>query len=592
MSTSDNIFLLRSQMLSQGIDAVIIPGSDPHMSEYIAPHWKNRDFISGFTGSAGIVVIMREEAGLWTDSRYYIQAEEELEDSGIDLYKTGEPETPHYSDWIAERLNPGCTVSIDSLVFSTDDVKKLARKFKPYSLQLKTDLNLLDNIWQERPPIPEDNILLHETKYAGLSRTEKVGLIREEMKCIDASHYIISGLDEIAWVLNLRGSDVPYNPVFHSYLIISLDTIYLFIDTHKITADIGKQLSADGVSIHLYTDIFKWIKDMPNDSGVLIDTSIINARVYSTIPKEVIKIEKSSIIRKLKGIKNNTEKEGFRSAMVKDGVAMVKFIYWIEQEVSKGNITELSACRQLKKFRAENEGFMGESFGTISGFAHHGAVVHYSVSKESDIKLTPDNFYLVDSGGQYIEGTTDITRTIHLGEPTEQQKIDFTLVLKGNISLDTTYFPKGTRGVHLDVLARKALWSHGLNYGHGTGHGVGCFLNVHEGPQSIRPDDNGITLSEGMVTSNEPGLYRANEYGIRIENLLLTVPAMETEFGSFLKFETLTLCPIDLKCIKKELLTHEEIEWLNKYHQLVFDKISPFLNADLKDWLKQNTKAI
>ena len=412
------------------------------------------------------------------------------------------------------------------------------------------------------------------------------------MKNLDASHYIITALDEIAWTLNLRGNDVPFNPVFHSYLIISLDAVYLFLDTYKITASIGKELAKDDISIHLYADIFKWIKDMPVESGLLFDPSTTNAKIYSLIPHEVIKIEKSSIVRDLKGIKNKTEQEGFRAAMIKDGVAMTKFLYWLNKEVPSGSVTELSAAKQLKKFRAEDENFVQESFNAISGFAEHGAIVHYSVSKETDIALKPDNFYLIDSGGQYLEGTTDITRTIHLGTPTQQQKIDFTLVLKGNIALSTTCFPKGTRGVHLDILARKALWSQGLNYGHGTGHGVGCFLNVHEGPQSIRPNDNGVSIEKAMITSNEPGIYRTNEYGIRIENLILTVESNHTEFGEFLKFETLTLCPIDLKSIETSLLTHEEKKWLNNYHRNVFEKISPYLNEDLKQWLTQQTKEI
>ncbi|TLX71531.1 aminopeptidase P family protein [Labilibacter sediminis] len=592
MLTSEKVFLLRTKMLSLGIDAFIIPGSDPHMSEYTAAHWKKREFISGFTGSAGTVVILAEEAGLWTDSRYYLQAEEELNGSGIDLFKSSEPDTPDYADWIAERLNPGSTLAFEGEVFSLDDARKLSKKFKPYGISLDPNQTLLDEIWEGRPPIPENPVILHDTKYAGYNRCEKIEKIRIEMRTHDASHYIITALDEIAWTLNLRGNDVPYNPVFHAYLIISLDAVYLFIDTHKITASIGKQLAQDDISVHLYQDIFKWIKDMPIESGLLFDSSTTNAQIYSLIPREVIKIEKPSIVRDLKGAKNKTEQDGFRAAMIKDGVAMVKFLHWLETNVPQGTVSEISASKQLKKFRAENENFVGESFNSISGFAAHGAIVHYSVNKETDIKLTPDNFYLIDSGGQYFEGTTDITRTIHLGTPTEQQKTDFTMVLKGNIALDTTSFPVGTRGVHLDILARKALWSIGLNYGHGTGHGVGCFLNVHEGPQSIRPNDNGVTLIEGMITSNEPGLYRTGQYGIRIENLILTVPSLKTEFGDFLKFETLTLCPVDLKSIKTSLLTHEEVDWLNSYHQTVYDKLAPVLDEERKAWLKTQTQQI
>ncbi len=592
MSTADLIFLLRTKMLSLGVDAYIIPGSDPHMSEYTAAHWKKREFISGFTGSAGTVVILADEAGLWTDSRYYLQAEQELEGSGIDLFKSSEPETPDYIDWIAERLDPGSKLAFEGEVFSINEARRLSKKYKHYGITLDPNQTLLDDIWEGRPPIPENSIFVHETQYAGLSRTEKIEQIRNAMRQQDASHYIVTSLDEIAWTLNLRGNDVPYNPVFHAYMIISLDAVYLFIDTHKITSSIGKELSKDDISIHLYTDIFKWVKEMPVESGLIFDPSTTNAKIFSLIPKEVVKVELASIVKDLKGTKNKTEQDGFRKAMIKDGVAMVKFIHWLEKKVPSGEVSELVASKQLKKFRSENENYKGDSFTTISGFAEHGAIVHYSVSKETDIKLKPDNFYLVDSGGQYLEGTTDITRTIHLGEPTEQQKIDFTMVLKGNIALSTTCFPVGTRGVHLDILARKPLWSKGLNYGHGTGHGVGCFLNVHEGPQSIRPEDNGIAFMEGMVTSNEPGLYRAGEYGIRIENLILTVSSKNSDFGDFLKFETLTLCPIDLKSIEVSLLNHEELEWLNHYHQTVYDKLSPLLDDELKNWLREQTKAL
>ncbi len=592
MSIADRIFLLRTKMLSMGIDAYIIPGSDPHMSEYTASHWKKREFISGFTGSAGTVVILAEEAGLWTDSRYFIQAENELNNSGIDLFRMGENGTPDYPDWIAERLNPGSTLAFEGEVFSIEDARKLSKKFKTYGISIDPNQTLLDDIWEGRPPIPEKPIILHKTEYAGLSRIEKVEKIREEMRNQDASHYIITSLDEIAWTLNLRGSDVSYNPVFHSYLIISLDAVYLFVDTHKITATIGKQLAIDDISIHLYSDIFKWIKDMPTDSGLMFDPVTTNAKIFSLIPQGVIKIEKGSIVKTLKGIKNSVEQQGFRESMKKDGVAMVKFIHWLENEVPNGKVTELSAASQLKKFRAESDSFVGESFATISAFGNHGAICHYSVCKDSSITLNNDNFYLVDSGGQYYEGTTDITRTIHLGTPGDQQKIDYTMVLKGNIALDTTKFPEGTRGVHLDILARKALWSQGLNYGHGTGHGVGCFLNVHEGPQAIRPNDNGVALAEGMITSNEPGLYREGDYGIRIENLILAKKEITTDFGNFLGFETLTLCPIDTKPIEKSLLTHEEIDWLNNYHQKVYDQLSPLLTGDVKNWLKEKTKAI
>ena len=592
MLTNERLFLLRNKMQSMGIDAYIIPSSDPHISEYTAAHWKSREFISGFSGSAGTVVILADEAGLWTDSRYYLQAEEELAGSGIELFRAAEPDTPDYADWIAQRLNPGSTLAFDGEIFSIEEARKLSRKYKHYGITINPSLTLLDDIWEGRPPIPDNSIFVHDIQYAGVGRKQKIEDIRKKMRKQDASHYIITALDEIAWTLNLRGNDVMYNPVFHAYLIISLDAVYLFIDTYKITTAIGRDLSQDDITVHLYTDIFNWIEDMPHESGLLFDPSSTNAKIFAKIPQQVIKIEKPSIVGALKSIKNPTEQNGFKVAMLKDGVAMVKFLYWLQQNVPNGQVSELSAAKQLKNFRAEDPNFIGESFNPISSFGAHGAIVHYSASKETDIPLSSDNFYLIDSGGQYLEGTTDITRTLHLGTPTEIQKVDFTLVLKGNISLGSASFPKGTRGVHLDILARKALWSRGLNYGHGTGHGVGCFLNVHEGPQSIRPKDNGVAFEKGMITSNEPGLYRFGEYGIRIENLLLTTDSHSTEFGEFLKFETLTLCPIDLKSIESSLLNHEDKQWLNSYHKMVFEELSPLLTPQLKDWLKEQTKAI
>lgn len=592
MLTNERLFLLRNKMQSMGVDAYIIPSSDPHMSEYTATHWKSREFISGFSGSAGTMVVLADEAGLWTDSRYYLQAEKELAESSITLYKASEPDTPDYADWIAERLNPGSTLAFDGEIFPIEKARKLSKKYKHYGIAINPSLTLLDDIWEGRPPIPDNSIFVHDVQYAGVGRKEKIEEIRKKMRTQDASHYIITALDEIAWTLNLRGTDVSFNPVFHAYLVISLDGTYLFIDTYKITSAIGRELSQDDITVHLYADIFNWIEDMPLESGLLFDPSSTNAKIYSKIPHEVIKIEKPSIVSELKSIKNPTEQKGFKAAMLKDGVAMVKFLHWLQKNVPNGQVSEMSAAKQLKSLRAEDPNFIGESFNPISGFGANGAIVHYNVSKETNAPLTPDNFYLIDSGGQYLEGTTDITRTLHLGTPTENQKVDFTLVLKGNISLGTACFPKGTRGVHLDILARKPLWSRGLNYGHGTGHGVGCFLNVHEGPQSIRPKDNGVAFEKGMITSNEPGLYRTNEYGIRIENLLLTTDSHNTEFGEFLKFETLTLCPIDLKSIDSTLLNHEEKQWLNNYHKMVFDQLSPLLNTELVDWLKEQTQAI
>lgn len=588
----DRLAKLRTLMASAAIDACIIPSTDPHQSEYPAGHWKAREWISGFTGSAGTVVITADEAGLWTDSRYFLQATKELSRTGIKLYKLDTPGEPDMREWLLERIMPGETININGFTASVDLVRSLVKKFKPLGINIDTKLNLVFDIWDDRPKIPDFPIYELEEDKVGLSRIQKIDLIRNEMRNSGATHCVITALDEVAWTLNLRGADVEYNPVFYSFLIISWNNVSLYVDPHKITSVLGKKLTNDDISIYLYDDILKWLKDIADDAAIIIDPTKTNADIYANLPKEVKKIERYTPVAELKACKNTVEIKGIKDVMVKDGVALVKFFSWLDDNVCHGNVTEISAAEMLSNFRKESSDFIGDSFETISAYGENGAIVHYRATAESNQKINHDFFYLIDSGGQYKHGTTDVTRTLHFGNPSSEEKTDYTLVLKGHIALATAVFPEGTRGVQLDILARKALWNLGMNYGHGTGHGVGCFLNVHEGPQSIRTTDNGVVLEKGMLTSNEPGLYHEEKYGIRLENLILVSKALESEFGQFYNFETLTLAPFSEKCINRSILNKEEIEWLNNYHLTVYNLLSPYLSDELKLWLQINTQPI
>jgi Xaa-Pro aminopeptidase len=589
---SERIQELRSKMAAKGVDVCIIPGSDAHISEYLSDHWKVRDYLCGFTGSAGTLVVGNDCACLWTDSRYYLQAEEQLAETGVKLVKEGLPDVPGYIEWIADNLSAGSKVAVNGTCFSVEKIREMSRVFHKKQIQLETRYTLAEEVWNTRPAIPDNPVTEHPEKLAGLSRTQKIEMVRRELKEKGATHYVTGSLDEIAWVMNLRGSDVPFNPVFHAFLIICHDYVSLYINPNKLTSAIGKKLSNDKIRISLYDDIYSHLKELPDHAVVFIDPQRNNSTLFFSIPSSIPKIEGTGIITDLKSVKNDVEIENIRKTMIEDGVAMVRFLKWLEETVPSGSVSELSAAMKLLEFRKQSPDFQGESFNTISGYGPHGAIVHYEVSPESDAKLKNKGVYLLDSGGQYPTGTTDLTRTIGLGPVDEQVKRDYTLVLKGHIALACAIFPTGTRGVHLDILARQPLWQNKLNYGHGTGHGVGYFLNVHEGPQSIRLQDNGIELKPGMVTSNEPGIYRTMEYGIRIENIVLARQAGDSDFGTFFEFETLTLCPIDKSLILKDLLTDEEINWLNSYHKKVFEQLSPKLNEDEKEWLKEKTLAI
>lgn len=591
-STINNrIAALRAHIAQEQIQAFIIPSTDPHLSEYVAPHWQSREWISGFTGSAGTVVVTAKDAGLWTDSRYFLQAARQLEGTCITLYKEMLPETPNIPEFLSAHLQEGDCVGIDGKMFSAEEVEHLQKELKKSGIRIKSIADPMQLLWTDRPAMPLAPAFVYDTKYAGMSFTEKLSAVRQAMEAAGADSLLLSALDEIAWLLNIRGNDVHCNPVVVSYLLIEKDKVNYFIQPQKVTPELAEYFSANGISVHPYEEIGHYLNSF-NAHSILMNPAKTNYAIYSAIRPGCLIINGASPVALLKAIRNKQEIAGIHAAMQRDGVALVKFLKWLDEAVPAGKETEISVDKKLHTFRAAQPLYMGESFDTIAGYKEHGAIVHYEATPETDVTLKPEGFLLLDSGAQYLDGTTDITRTIALGPLTEEEKTDYTLILKGHIALAMAVFPEGTRGAQLDVLARMPIWKERMNYLHGTGHGVGHFLNVHEGPQSIRMNENPVALQPGMVTSNEPGVYKAGSHGIRTENLVLTVPAGEGMFGKYLKFETLTLCPICRKGIIKELLTAEEIGWLNDYHRTVYEKLSPDLNNDEKEWLKEACKAV
>ncbi len=581
---------LRNELTLRSIAAFIIPSTDPHLSEYVAPYWKIREWISGFNGSAGTVVILNNEAGLWTDSRYFIQAAEQLQETGISLYKEMIPGNPTITEYLCNHLNPGDTVGIDGRMFSAEQVENYKKALWKHSIDIVDCNDIIDQIWKDRPELPLTPPFIHDMAHAGVSSIEKIAMIRAILEKEQIDALFVSTLDEIAWTLNLRGNDIKCNPLFISYLYISDHKTILFIDPEKINHELAVYLKDINISCIPYSETMQFIREIENKK-IWMQPSKTNYSVFSTVSSCTI-IRKDSPIALLKSLRNPIEQEGIRNAMQKDGVAMVRFLHWLDDAIKTNQETELSVSAKLEEFRSQEELFIGTSFDTIAGYQEHGAIVHYSATPESDATLKPAGFLLLDSGAQYLDGTTDITRTIALGELTDEQKIDYTLVLKGHINLAMAIFPAGTRGAQLDVLARMPLWQHYMNYLHGTGHGVGHFLNVHEGPQSIRMNENPTTLQLGMVTSNEPGVYKDGKYGIRIENLILVCEAGQGMYGDYYRFETLTLCPICLKGVVEELLTKSEIEWLNNYHQTVFESLACKLNEEELAWLRKATQPI
>ena len=590
MTVTQRIEALREVMKREHLAAFIFPSTDPHQGEYVPDHWKGREFISGFNGSAGTAVVTLTSAALWTDSRYFIAAEEQLKGTEYQLMKLKMPGTPTIAEWIGQECGAGAEVGVDGMVNSTCFVKELIADLRQQGgITLRTNLDPLAKIWTDRPAIPEDSVEIYPLKYAGESCNDKIARIRKALRQKHADGMLMSALDDIAWTLNLRGTDVHCNPVFVSYLLISSKDVTLYINKVKLTPEVEAYLQAEGIAVAPYEDVAKGLKDY-FEYNILLDSNEVNYTLYKQVSREIVEAE--SPVKQMKTVKNSTEIKGFRSAMLKDGIAMVKFLKWLKPAVEAGGQTEISVDQKLTSLRAEQPDFRDISFDTIAGYQTHGAIVHYEATPETDIPLKPEGFLLLDSGAQYLDGTTDITRTIALGPLTEEQKRVYTLVLKGHIQIELCKFPSGSSGTQIDILARKDMWREGLNYLHGTGHGVGTYLNVHEGPHQFRMEWKPAPLVAGMTITDEPGIYLEGKFGVRIENTLLITPYKETEFGKFLQFESLTLCPIDKTPIVKEMLLQEEIDWLNQYHQKVFEILSPHLNEEETAWLREACAAI
>ncbi|MDY3734184.1 MAG: aminopeptidase P family protein [Sodaliphilus sp.] len=588
--TFPHLEALRDLMRSKHIDAVIIPGTDPHQSEYPSEHWKFRDYVSGFTGSNGTAVVTLDDAGLWTDSRYFLQAAEQLEGSGFTLRKENIPGEPTVLEWLGEVLDEDAVVGVDGRLFSLIEANRIEMFCAQNGFMFAPDFRAAEAIWTDRPARPMNPAFVHDEALAGEDVDSKVSRVVDALDAADADGLLITALDEIAWLLNLRGSDVDYTPVVIAFAYVSADERVLFIDSEKVTSEVKDHLKKYGVKIKDYDDIEKFLGKISSTATVMVDPN----RVSDALGQAMIcnKTYMASPVIALKGVKNECQIAGFRQAMLYDGAAMVRMMMWLEQNVANG-ITEMDVDRRLQQERAAYASNRGDSFHMIAGYKDHGAIVHYEATDESAYTLAPDGLLLIDTGGQYLEGTTDITRTISLGNPTAAEKHDYTLILKGHLALARAVFPKGTMGVQLDVLARGPLWNEGMTYLHGTGHGVGHFLGCHEGPQSIRMEANPTPLELGMVTSNEPGIYKTGEYGIRTENLLLCVPACSNEeWGEFYKFESLTLFPYDTTLMDMDMLNREEVKQINDYHAMVCERLRPLLNADEAQWLEQKCKSI
>ena len=576
-------------MRRESIDAFIFPSTDPHNGEYVPDHWKCREWISGFNGSAGTAVVTLNEAALWTDSRYFIAAAEQLEGTGFVLMKDGLDDTPSISKWLGRKLsfNGGNCVGVDGMVMSANDTGSLISELrKEGGITVRTNFDPLAEIWGDRPEIPLNPIEIQPLEYAGESAESKLERIRQAIRTRHACGILVSTLDDIACTLNLRGTDVHCNPVFVSYLLLNEDTTTLFVNNRKLTKEVSDYLASINVKVEPYENVRKALKEY-KAYNIIMDKATTCHTLYNDVRMKVEDYE--SPIPAMKAIKNETEVKGFREAMKRDGVALVKFLRWLKPAVEKGGETELSISRKLTSLRAEQPLFRDISFDTISAYQEHGAIVHYEPTTETDAPVRPEGFLLLDSGAQYQDATTDITRTIPLGTLTDEQRKVYTLVLKGNIQLAMLKFPDGASGTQLDALARMDMWREGMNYLHGTGHGVGSYLNVHEGPHQIRMQWKPCPLRTNMIVTDEPGLYLEGRFGVRIENTMIILPYKETEFGRFLQMEPLTLCPIDTEPIIPEMMKPEEIEWLNEYHKRVYDELSPLLEDEDKVWLRKQT---
>ncbi|MFK8054488.1 MAG: aminopeptidase P family protein [Saprospiraceae bacterium] len=589
---------LRSAMQSANIHAVILPSADPHQSEYVAERWSTRTYISGFSGSAGTAVVTLEGGGVWTDSRYFVQGPRELErTSGLAFMKSGQG-TAEYIDWLAEELPDGATVGIDGKLFTVSQVRMIEKKFDATSLNLQTDVDLIDQVWSDRPSMPTSTLFSHDVKYAGKSDLEKLGDLREQMTAHGLSHTFLSSLDEIAWLLNIRASDIKCNPLAIAYAMVGLDRVDLFTAPDRIDDETRTRFDASNIHVHPYAVHSQSLMGLDETAKVGIDEGQVNSELASLVSDDQYVVF-ASPIRLAKAMKNKVEIAHIREAHIKDGVALVRSFRWLEHALRTRTVRECEMVDKLHEERAKQPLFYGDSFDAIVGYGENGALPHYHSVPGEDAEIKDEGVLLVDSGGQYLDGTTDITRTFGLGKVTDEQRTRYTLVLKGHIALSRALFPTGTRGIQLDTFARQHLWQQGLNFGHGTGHGVGFFLNVHEAPNGIAPtlSERGKTgFVEGMFSSNEPGFYKEGEYGIRIENLILAVPAFpeeeENDPEKFLRFETITYYPIDYLLLEPDLLTQEERDWLNAYHDEVYERLSPKLNEEECEWLKERCSSL
>ncbi len=590
---NNRIEKLRSLMKEKDIFAYIIPSADYHQSEYVGEFFKGREFISGFTGSAGTVVITQEKAILWTDGRYFLQAEEELSTSCVELYKMGQENVPTTFEYIENEVPSGSKVGFDGRTISAAMGAILELNLAKKNITISYEDDLLNEIWEDRPALSDAKAFLLDIKYSGEDFTSKIARVREWMRENNTTTHILTSLDDIAWLFNIRGGDIKYNPVVLSYAVITLDKAILFVDENKLNDEIKTSFGEEVVEIKNYFEIYEFVKTINKEEIVLIDSNKISYSILKNIPAGVKVVNGMNPSTKFKAQKNSVEIENTKKAHIRDGVAVTKFMYWLKNNIGKIEITELSAADKITELRREQGKFIEESFGTIAGYASNGAIIHYSVTKESNITLKDRGLFLLDSGGQYFDGTTDITRTFALGELTEEEKYHFTTVARAMIRLSDVKFLHGVNGYYLDILARGILWNEGLNYNHGTGHGVGHVLNVHEGPNGFRLDNKeSAILEEGMITTNEPGFYKAGSHGIRLENEMLCVKGEKNEFGQFMEFEPITIAPIDLDAINVELMKEDEKAYLNEYHKMVFDTVSPFLTTEETNWLKEYTRAI
>ena len=591
--THQRITALRAKMKENKIDAYVIPSSDAHQSEYVNVHWKSREWISGFTGSAGLVVITQDHAGLWTDSRYFIQAETELAGSPVVLHKQGVPHAPEHNAWMRDHLPAGSTIGIDGKLFSIGQVQRMRKVVSPKNITVNTEHDLIKEVWIDRPALPTNPIFEHKVKFTGQNRRVKLTTIRKEMEAQQVNYHLVTTLDDIAWTFNIRCDDIEFNPLAIAYAVIGLEDAWLFINPAKVPHKLGTKFQRENITVHSYNYIGKFLLSLPKTKKILINPATISACLADLLTSGQIK-RGATISTRLKAIKNSTEIGHIRQAMAKDGVALLNMYLWLDKTLDSRTVSEFELAEKLAGFRKAQGLYHGESFAAIVGYQGNGAIVHYRPMPDTSAQIKKEGMLLLDSGGQYEDGTTDITRTFALGAVTEEQKRNYTLVLKGHIAIASMVFPKGTKGIQLDAFARQPLWQYRLNYGHGTGHGVGFFLNVHEPPQGFATSiARGNTAFEpGMVTSNEPGFYKTGEYGIRIENLVLCVADEKNDFDTFYRFEDLTLFPIDKKLINKDLLSQKEIDWLNNYHHKVFEGLSPLVEGEALSWLTEACKAL